>query len=130
LLYVALGVIGGTIGLSFLIPYLKNRTAQVRVRITATPPGEAPDHVRQAWIGLEVPLAPGEKGPRMVEGNGVLSGAPAAIAYGYFLDGATAVNLLAAHAPEAAAWWRANAPHVLQSGARLVFPAEGCERLA
>jgi hypothetical protein len=39
------------------------------------------------------------------------------------------VRILAATAPEAAAWWRLNAPHVVVGGYLLVFPAEVCERV-
>ncbi|HEY7315037.1 MAG TPA: hypothetical protein VH643_37170 [Gemmataceae bacterium] len=44
------------------------------VRIIATPPGEAPEEIRQAWLGLELPLAAGETGPHNVPTGGVLSG--------------------------------------------------------
>jgi hypothetical protein len=60
---------------------------------------------------------------------GVLSNQPANCCEGYAVHGATAVQLLAAKAPEAAAWWRRHAPHVLTGGYELVFPAEICERL-
>lgn len=28
-----------------------------KIRITATPPGFAPPHIRKAWVGCELPLA-------------------------------------------------------------------------
>ena len=45
------------------------------VRIIATPPGEAPEEVRRAWVGLELPLAAGETGPHTTPVGGVLTGA-------------------------------------------------------
>jgi hypothetical protein len=47
--------------------------------------------------------------------------------YGYAVNGRAAVKALASHSPEAAAWWRTNAPHVLASGYRLWFPSDVCE---
>jgi hypothetical protein len=46
------------------------------IRIIATPSGEASEEVRRAWIGLELPLAAGETGPRTVSIGGVLTGLP------------------------------------------------------
>jgi hypothetical protein len=34
-----------------------------KVRIVGIPPGEAPEDVRQAWLGVVLPLAPGQRGP-------------------------------------------------------------------
>ena len=33
------------------------------IRIIATPPGEAPEHIRAAWVGLALPLASEETEP-------------------------------------------------------------------
>jgi len=48
---------------------------------------------------------------------------------GYAVDGRAAVRALASHSPEAAAWWREHAPHVVARGGRLWFPCEVCEVL-
>jgi hypothetical protein len=45
------------------------------------------------------------------------------------VEGKKAVQLLAAVAPNAAAWWRQHAPHVLAHGYQLVFPVEVCEKI-
>jgi hypothetical protein len=100
-----------------------------RVRIVAVPPGEAPEQVRRAWVGLELPLTRGESGPRAQDVVGVQSNRLQGQWTGFAVNGATAVTLLAAKAPEAAGWWRRNAPHVLVGGYTLVFPAEVCERV-
>jgi hypothetical protein len=100
-----------------------------RVRVVALPPGEAPEEIRGAWIGLELPVAGrhAEGGSQGV--SGVLSNQPAECGAGYAVDGAEAVRILAAQDPEAAAWWRSHAPHVLGNGYQLVFPAEVCEQV-
>ncbi len=52
----------------------------MNVRIIAAPPGEAPEEVRQAWIGLELPLAAGEKKARALFASGALVGPPTLLA--------------------------------------------------
>ncbi|HEY7154683.1 MAG TPA: hypothetical protein VH575_12045 [Gemmataceae bacterium] len=109
------------------------------VRIIATPPGEAPEEVRQAWVGLELPLAAGETGPRTVSVGGVLTGARTFLErlfkllmgqrvlwHGYVINGPQALVLLAEKAPSAARWWRECAPHCWQPGHLFLFPAEVC----
>tara|TARA_B100000745_G_scaffold20507_1_gene14123 strand:+ start:1524 stop:1817 length:294 start_codon:yes stop_codon:yes gene_type:complete len=32
-----------------------------RIRITEVPPGSAPDEIRTAWVGVEIPLAPNQE---------------------------------------------------------------------
>jgi hypothetical protein len=89
----------------------------MEIRITDVPPGEAPEWVRRAWVGVVLPLAPGEDGPRAVSTGGVLTG-PRGCAtalfhlllgrtkrrMGYVTDAEVAVWLLAERDPEAAAW--------------------------
>jgi hypothetical protein len=48
-------------------------------------------------------------------------------ARGDVVEGHAAVWLLGEKDPEAAAWWRENAPHTLGPASRLVFPAEVCQ---
>jgi hypothetical protein len=48
---------------------------------------------------------------------------------GYAVEGRAALKQLEARAPQAAAWWRANVPHVLQPGFQFVFPAANCQKL-
>jgi hypothetical protein len=93
------------------------------VRIVAVSPGPAPEEVRKAWVGLVVPLGPGETGPRP---------APTATGeekVGYVVDSARALQILAAHAPEAALWWKRNAPAYYQPGRSILFPPEVCQEV-
>lgn len=123
---------------------LENRQGRsmdaVLIRITGVPPGEAPEEIRQRWVGMVLPLAAGETGARTVRTKGVLTG-PRGFwlsllhlllgwgrpETGYLVDGRTAIELLAETAPEAAAWWLEHASHVLKPGYRLVFHAEICQ---
>jgi hypothetical protein len=110
------------------------------VRIIATPPGEAPLAVREAWCGLVLPIV-GE-GPSSVFTQGVLTGPrgclPSLAALllgrfkrelGYRVVAAEAITILGASRPEAAAWWRENTPDLLQAGRLLIFHAHVCELL-
>jgi hypothetical protein len=99
-----------------------------RVCIIDVPPGEAPEQIRRAWVGLELPLAPGQTGPVPLATKGVVSGQQDGGMVAYVILGSEAVKLLAAHDPEAALWWRTHAPHVLAHGYQLAFPTEVCER--
>ncbi len=112
-----------------------------KVRIIACPPGEAPQAVREAWIGLELPLPGGRSGQRrtwlttgVVSGPrtwwqrliGILRGS-AQVHAGYAVNGLEAVNLLALKDPLAATWWRDNCAYLLDGKRRLLFPAEVCQ---
>ena len=100
-----------------------------RIRIVAMPPGDAPEHIRRAWVGLELPLANGQSGPTRQPVQGILSAQDEGPVSGYAVDGREGVALLTAKAPEAAAWWRQQAPHVTMHGYQLVFPADVCEQV-
>jgi hypothetical protein len=99
------------------------------LRIVRTPPGEAPEAIRQAWIGVELPLRSWETKPQNHPTVGVLSvrNSECATAYGYSVDGRLALEALAHHSPPAAQWWRKHAPQVLDRGYQLWFPPEVCE---
>lgn len=112
----------------------------MKIRIVRTPPGEAPEHIRSAWVGLVLPLV--VAGPQDNFAAGVLSGPRTRIGWlvaltlgrarkerGYTVDSRRAIELLAAHAPEAAQWWRERTPQLLQPGRWLQFAAEACEEV-
>jgi hypothetical protein len=114
----------------------------MKIRITSTPPGEAPEHVRQAWIGLEIPVPPRFAGRRRGFGTGVLSGPKSRLGgllailfgraqreVGYTVEARVAVDLLASRSLEAADWWRKNAPRFIEPGRYFMFAAESCEEL-
>lgn len=111
-----------------------------KIRIIACPPGEAPQAIREAWIGLELPLPLGRLGHRrvwlttgVVSGPrtwwrrlvGILSGR-VQVHPGYAVNGLEAIDVVALKDPLAATWWRENCPYLLDAKRHLVFPAEVC----
>ena len=112
----------------------------MHVRIISIPPGEAPEHVRAAWIGLTLPLA--VSGAHDTETVGVLSGPKTRLGWffarlfgrtqqerGYLVDAHRAVELLAHHAPDAARWWRESAASAVRPGQYFHFAAEVCQEV-
>ena len=113
----------------------------MQIRIIKTPPGEAPEQVRTAWIGLTLPLL--LDGAHTTETVGVLSipttrfGGFLARLFGgvrrergYLVDAHQAVELLAVHAPDAARWWRECAPRAVEPGSIFVFHSEVCQEVS
>ena len=108
------------------------------VLIIATPPGEAPQKVRESWVGLKLPIEGG--GPQRLFAKGVITG-PTSFwgsllsmlfgwtkqREGYAVDAAKAVAILKEKSPEAAAWWKKHVPHLIQPGQHLLFNLEVCE---
>jgi hypothetical protein len=110
------------------------------IRIVGVPPGEAPLWVRERWVGLQLPLADGDRGPRQVLTSGVLSGPRNRLIAlwwrlrgrlprksGYAVDAIAAVGILERTAPEAAAWWRQNVPRLQRRGRKFLFAPSACE---
>jgi hypothetical protein len=119
-------------GAAWVVAGLLRRRSAARARqilITAIPPGEAPESVRRAWVGLTLPLAPGHPAPAVVPVRGVVHGQPGGYCTCYLVEGRRAVEHLAAARPDAAAWWRQYTPHVLARGYCLAFPVETAELL-
>ena len=111
----------------------------MNIKIVRRPIGEAPEWVRDKWIGLSLPLA--AKRERGWRGLGVLTGPHHWLAQlwalasgksekvtGHLVNAKVAVDKLEQLSPDAAAWWREHAPHMLQGGRYFVFNADACER--
>lgn len=112
------------------------------IRIIKRPAGEAPEWVRDAWIGLVMPTAQTEphafaafgvlSGPkgRLAEWRATLSGQALRIE-GYTVSAIEAVGILSDKNPEAANWWRAKCPSLFQGrGGGLTFQTQECELVA
>ena len=108
------------------------------IRIVSRPVGEAPEWVRDAWFGLLLPTKRGS--PRGWPVTGVLSGRANVFARirdrilgrtrrltGYAVNAKAAVDLLAETHPEAARWWRENAPRLLSGNRHFLFDIDCCE---
>ena len=107
------------------------------ILIVRRPIGEAPDWVRDAWIGIRLPLACPQKSTW--RGFGVVSGPTGLFAQlwamlrgrdiqvrGYAVNAGIAVGLVAESNPAAAEWWRQNTPDLVHRG-HFVFNEEACE---
>jgi hypothetical protein len=70
----------------------------MRIRITKTPPGFADEHIRDAWVGVEMPAEPDKGDLQGWSGNENVGG--------YNVSGVDAVEaLLDAGKTEAAQFW-------------------------
>lgn len=110
-------------------------TVTLSVRIVGAPMGEAPLWVREAWIGLVLPLTPNHhRGPVETIPGGVLTGDPSfwrKFKYlfrnpykwyqGYCVSSCQALKLLALHSPPAWSWWQKNCPAYLGEGKYFMF---------
>ena len=111
------------------------------IKIIAIPAGEAPQSVREAWVGLVLPLASATPHRMRAAGQGVLTGPKSRlgsllrglinphIVEGYAVEALQAFEVLARYRPSAAQWWQENTPHLFRPGTRLMFHAEACEEL-
>lgn len=106
----------------------------LRLLVTSVPPGEAPEWVRQKWVGLSLPLAQRDATPKVFPTAGVLSGPRNVLTClfawltgklvresGYMVESLAAIQVLEATHPEAAAWWKQNTPHLIRAHRYFVF---------
>jgi hypothetical protein len=110
------------------------------LRILRTPLGAAPEHVRRAWIGLEIPI--------IVEKEFVVQSVldtelpksrlqlwwwkltgRLARRRGFAVYVNDALSALERERPLEASWWRQNAPHLCMPGQVFIFDAECGERV-
>ncbi|HTD52198.1 MAG TPA: hypothetical protein VK780_04160 [Thermoanaerobaculia bacterium] len=113
-----------------------------RIRIIAIPPGEAPQWVREQWVGLELPLAQRSRRARSRSVFGVLSGPRGMLTRwlailsrrarresGYAVRVSDAVAVLGSKSPEAASWWRTNVPDMRSPFRCFLFSESVCQVL-
>ena len=112
------------------------------IEIVSTPLGDAPLKVRQAWIGLILPLHETSfAGPESIPGLSVFAAStgvqswfrwlfrrpyPETTFTGYIVPSAEAIRILGESAPAAADWWRRNVPAFLHPEATFLFDADCC----
>jgi hypothetical protein len=112
----------------------------MQIRIIATPPGEAPLAIREAWIGTQLPLADVDGRARTFRTAGVLTGPKTFLSAivtlllgrtnkvrGFRVHAPAAVEVLKLKDPNAARWWHEHAPQSLKPRRLFVFHAEVCE---
>ena len=114
-----------------------------QIRIIEIPPGEAPEQIRAAWVGVIIRLADvPEPQPGIWATTGVLGkelgllakfkrflGAPVVEQPypSYVVDVLAAMDALRAQSSSAAAWWESHTPHLLKPGKKFCFAASCCE---
>ena len=109
-----------------------------KIRIIKTPRGAAPEWVREAWVGLVLPLGDHPAGdPRLLRRFGVTSfwrkrlfpwtAARYEPADFFPVFANKAIAVLQKTQPDAAWWWTENTPHLLHPTARLIFRRDECE---
>ena len=112
----------------------------MNIRIINIPPGEAPDEVRAAWVGLVLPVTGSGRGS--FQTVGVLTRPKSWIGLliacllgrttreeGYRVEACKAVEILSAQSASAAQWWREHAALSIRPGALFVFAAEVCQEV-
>ena len=109
-----------------------------KVRIVRAPIGEAPAWVREAWVGLELPVVSARKltastfgaltGPTtLLASIWALASGKATKVSGYAVRSAEAIQLLSGSNPDAAAWWRENAPVFVEGRRIFLFDTPACQ---
>ena len=114
--------------------------ASRKIRIIATPAGQAPLWVREKWVGLELPLALGAGRHGRFLSSGVLDGSPTLLGFlgrlfrgrvsvskGFAVEIGAAIAILGASHPDAANWWKTNTPDAIRAGRKLLFQSEVCK---
>jgi hypothetical protein len=109
-----------------------------KIRITGVPVGEAPEWVREAWVGLELAVVHRSRVvtmpafgvlsmPRSLSGMlwGLVRGKTTRMS-GYLVSAPDAVDLLTGANPQAAQWWRDNTPHLMRPGRLFLFNRDAC----
>ena len=111
-----------------------------KVRIIAVPAGEAPLWVREKWVGLELPVAQISKNALIAPTFDILSRPKNFLSElmgcftgryrresGFIVPSRRALLILENSSPEAANWWRSNAPHLWNPFRCFLFDADACE---
>src|SRR5262249_42778826 len=105
----------------------RRQGVSLRIRVLSPPPGEAPPHIRAAWVGCVLPLHTTTDDPKVSrQAKGVLSGRNEDDPSGFVVQVVDAVRELECHNVEAARWWHDHAPHLVQPGELFVYPEEAC----
>ena len=93
------------------------------IEITRTPPGQAPEEVRKAWIGMKLPSIGRDMGqePGSVRSDHSSDG-------GYMVEAPVALAALKIYNPVAFEWWMNYNPVLLFMG-KLIFHADVCKEV-
>lgn len=95
-----------------------------KIRIVSTPPGSAPQWVREGWVGVEIPYDQKDDLSGGIQCGA--DGGPAKNLGGYTVQAKAAFDSLAATAPVCFEWWE-QAGFTNGSPDRLVFRRDVCD---
>lgn len=102
-----------------------------KIRITGVPGGQAPEEIRQDWIGVEIPIDDNEEQPSVQETGGVIDRGehpvPKRVYSVFALEAFAALKL---HSKTAWDWWYQATPHLFAEGRHLLFDESACELVA
>jgi hypothetical protein len=98
------------------------------IKIISRPAGQAPEWVRDAWIGLELPLCEDYQPKDDEQMFGILNLEPVKELGGYAVSATIAFQQLFRVNPDACEWWRVNAPWAI--AARLIFEKNACRLIS
>lgn len=96
-----------------------------QIKIIAIPPGQAPLEIREAWVGLILPIAENKSSDTIQ--MGALGGKPENLG-GYDVETKVAIKELKKKSPKAAKWWESNINP--EWAPRLTFKREVCELIS
>ena len=113
----------------------------MKIHVIAVPRGDAPDEIRQAWVGLTLPLAEGETGSRAFSSDRLCTSLRSRLWYlwlvltwrkppdfrVYIVDHNVAFETLSRASPFALNWWRENRPYLFEQKLKVAFYVEECE---
>ena len=110
------------------------KSSPFALKITSTPPGDAPEWVREKWVGLTLPIAQEASSPQAFVCTDVLARPQSFLSnllqsllarskykIGYQVESRAAIEILAEKHPDAAEWWQENAPQLTKRGRYFVF---------
>jgi hypothetical protein len=95
-----------------------------KIEIVSRPAGQAPEWVRDAWIGLKLPVVPSKPGPT----EGVLGGPGSPENFsGFHVNTRVAMAILEKSNPQAYEWWEDHLQ--VDDHSELVFGRQFCKEL-
>jgi hypothetical protein len=119
-----------------LVNYLSNYRSNKHkryVEITAAPLSDEsiPDEIKQAWIGLTLPLSElafilPRKHKFTINANGKITEVEQ---LGFWVETIIAVNVLRKTNPTAAKWWEDNKPELLQPAKSFIYNCKCCKEV-
>lgn len=110
------------------------------IEVIHTPPGDSPEWIRKAWVGMQLPCV--HDGPVSMPTVNASAGPRTFLQQilhlmmgrttqqlGYVVNAKDAVGLLSLYNEEAARWWITSAPHALKPEQMIMFAKQCCREI-